>query len=48
MKKIIENLQMCLGHKEIVDFLLENYASINLKNVDGNTALHLAVEDGKC
>lgn len=47
MKNIIKNSQMCLGRKEIVDFLLENYALINLKNADGNTALHLAVEDGK-
>lgn len=35
-----------LGRNEIVDFLLENYAVINSKNIDGNTALHIAVSDG--
>lgn len=34
------------GRKEIVDFLLENYAVINSQNIDGNTALHLAILNG--
>lgn len=38
---------MYLGRKEIVEFLLEHNALINLKNEDGSTALHAAVSDGK-
>lgn len=40
-------LQMCLGRKDIIDLLLQNYAPMNLKNKDGDAPLHVAVKEGR-
>jgi ankyrin repeat protein len=32
------------GHDEIIQILVENKADVNIRDKDGNTALHLAVK----
>lgn len=43
---ISNTISICIGHADIVEGLIKNNASVNVKNQNGSTPLQVAVEGG--